>query len=284
MLNRILFIASAINTLRADKIMPGYSVDPMLGNTIKMATPPIYNKNENAVIEACAKKLNNKNLQFNGQTMNLAGFQSDPNYYKNTTNPIECVAKINQNFQKAKVAATETFNKVITSQKNPEKKCTYTMDKKANNCYISKFLDQITSHPMWNIVLHRNVVEIFNGTKLRKMIIFENFNYIVKNAVKNCITRFKNATAVEKHNAFGSVLEFIGDMPKEQKMECTPCGMGKVNKTSNMSVEGQGDSCSSCDPFSQLMGFQSKITELATSKSTKSKGKSSPKKNNDSYA
>lgn len=267
--------------LKATKIM-GYT-DPMLSNSIKMTPAPAFNKNVNIEMDNCIKKANNMNTQINGQQITLSNFQNDPNYYKKSSNPVECVEKINQNFQKASAAASETFNKMLAMQKGSDKKCLYAMDKKANNCFITKFLDQIVSHPMWNIVLHLNVIQIFFGTKLRKMIVFENFNYVIKNAVKNCITRFKDATAVAKHNAFGSVLEFIGDLPKEQKLECTPCGMGKVNKTSNMSIEGQGDLCSSCDPFTQLMGYQSHITEVTNNKSAKTKGKNSQKKGNSSH-
>ncbi len=247
-------------------------------NNMKMIDTPI-NKSMNMNVNSCVGKAGAYGTHVNGQQVSSANFQTDPLYYKSPSNPLECIQKVNQNFQKAKTAASETFNKVINSESKNQENCTYSMDKKANNCFITKYLDQIVKHPMWNIVLHDNVIQIFFGSRLRKMIIFENFNYIIKNPVKNCVTRFKDATAIAKHNAFGSVLGVIGDIVKKKKLECTPCGMKMQNSgNSNKSIDGQSDACSSCDPFTNLMGYQSSITEVKVTKPEKLKNENKRKK------
>ncbi len=244
-------------------------IDNLVSNLVSPGNSAITNKDMN--INNCVGKAGAYNTNVNGHQVSSAIFQNDPNYYKSTKNPLECIKKVNMNFQKAKNAAEKTYNNVLTSEvKNKDNNCTYSMDKKANNCFITKYLDNIVKHPMWNIVLHDNVIQIFFGSKLRKMIIFENFNYIIKNPVKNCVTRFKDATAIAKHNAFGSVLGVIGDMIKKKKFECTPCEMSKSGSVNaNKSIDGQSDSCSSCDPFNNLMGYQSSITEVRNTKRPK---------------
>ncbi len=250
----------------------------------EMATPliaqPSFIKNAGNNTNMCVRNIGGLGLnnQVNGQSVPIGNFQKDSEYGKSKVIPLDCIKKVNEKFKKASIAANEKFNQVMKTQDIvPEKNCVYSMDKKTNNCYISNFLDKIVKHPMWNIVLHSNVIQIFFGTKLRKMIIFENFNYVVKDRVKKCITRFKDATAVTKHNIFGTVLNFLGELPKKQKIMCAPCNNNDLARNQNSYIDGNyysDPSCSSCDPFTQIIGHQSQITDVNTlNEVTKKKNK-----------
>lgn len=165
---------------------------------------------------------------------------------------IQCMQRINTDVKKANAAASQVFNQIISTSK-PEKTCVQSFDKKANSCYLSKYINTMINHPVWNIVLHNNVVEIYYGKVLRKLLILELFSYRIVKKALHCITHFKYSNALAKHNAFGTTLEITGDISNAKKNDCYPCGMSK----SSDNVDGKGHDCNTCNPLAQLMGIES---------------------------
>jgi Polar tube protein 2 from Microsporidia len=167
----------------------------------------------------------------------------------------ECITKKIQQ-QKALV---EEMKRLVNKAGNLDpsgsesKPCVRKLNMKNKECFTKNAIKKFYSEPVWQILIHDNVGQIWYKKKLVYMVVAEFLKYTKKESPLGCFTAFPNTSLAAKQNALGNIVSVVGKpkVPTKGK-KCRPCSEFSVG--GKKSYEGEDPNCSySCDPMENLL-------------------------------
>lgn len=239
-------------------------------------------KQANAV-EECQMRAMGQSQRIDGITLVSQAEQQKNAEIANQVAAQDCInAKKEQQreiSQKIKESVESTLRGV---SKKPKSSCVKRLNPQQRECFVKKVIRNFYNEPIWQILIHDNVAELFYQNKVAMMIVSEHPEYEFSKLPGKCFTHFPSATLRAKQNALGNIVSVEGEPAsmREKDKKCLPCS-NFLKGGSESSVEGKGASCAnSCSLADSLLNTESLYESINKPKPAEKKDKPAEKKDN----